>query len=169
MKNRLEYLLNALYYSEWKIWSDMTVKGTKTIFCLYDIPDARQKLDRVIKDARNYRNGGSFCIFEYLFIKMWGFFIFPLSLWPLPVLEIITTSTISSIGALACGGACFVPLYRYVLNHDRYIRHFKRFERRNKTWHIKWRIIAVVFWISSYITLFVGAKGVLYIDKLLRQ
>lgn len=100
---------------------------------------------------------------------MWGFFIFPVALWPLPVLEIITTSTISSIGALACGGACFVPLYRYVLNHDRYIRHFKRFERRNKTWHIKWRIIAVVFWISSYITLFVGAKGMLYIDKLLRQ
>ncbi len=75
MKNRLEYILNALYYSEWKIWSDMAIKGTKTIFYLYDIPDARQKRDRAIKDARNYRDGGC-CIFEYLFIKMWGFFYF---------------------------------------------------------------------------------------------
>lgn len=78
--NKLEYFLNVLYYSEWKIWSDMNVKGIKTIFCLYDIPDAQQKRDRAIKDARNYRNGGSFCIFEYLFIKMWGFFIFPVAL-----------------------------------------------------------------------------------------
>ncbi len=86
----------------------------------------------------------------------------------LPVLETITTSTISNICCLACGGLCFVPLYRYVLNHDRYINHFKTFERKNKTWHMKWRIIAVAFWISSYITFIAGAKGMIYINKLLR-
>ena len=66
MKNRLEYILNALYYSEWKIWSDMAIKGTKTIFYLYDIPDARQNGTGPLKMPGTIVTGGTVFLNTYL-------------------------------------------------------------------------------------------------------
>ncbi len=170
MKNGVEYYMNALYYNVWCCWRSSFAMGIKMMRLLYPGKNNAKGYNDSLKDLDNYKDGlfiGFF--FERLYIVgVWGSFILPFGLISFSLLYDITASeSISSFVSIACLIIGYFPLYRYVLWHDRYVKYFKIFRRKSKAWHKKWRIIAIVFVIVSWLMFVGGVIGMVYVGELL--
>lgn len=166
MQNTVEYYMNALYYNVWCCW--------RAFFL--DYPASKGDINNK-KTAASKKNSNNFnnmlqlvgLAFESFYIVgVWGSFIFPLALIPSPIFDCITSSeSLSTFLGFCCLTIGFYPLYRYVLWHDRYVKFFKIFRRKSKAWHKKWRIIAIVFVIVSWLMFVCGVVGMVYVGELL--
>lgn len=52
--------------------------------------------------------------------------------------------------------AAFIPLNRGVLKNERYLKYFKKFEKKDEQWHKKWKRITIVFCLGCIILVLLG-------------
>lgn len=48
-------------------------------------------------------------------------------------------------------GICYIPAYKAVFTDDKYLKYFKKYEKEDKIWHKKWKIITIIFCIGGII------------------
>lgn len=178
MKNKIGYLLNALYFSSWKNWTRTTVGWSNTFYRVLRAPfrilfkngNLMRNKVKSIRDINDYKNGAFINLFQSVFIDYYCCYILPIFLCIASVLINLTGSfPFAIIGGAICFEICYFPLSRLVFKHSRYKKYFKIFEHKNESWHRKWELIAIVFEISAIPMLILGFFGMIYIGKLLRQ
>ena len=63
---------------------------------------------------------------------------------------------------------CYIPAYKAVFSKDKYLKYFKQFEKRDDSWHNKWKWITIAFCIGSVVVSLLGicvALGILFFNK----
>lgn len=60
-------------------------------------------------------------------------------------------------------GLCYIPAYKAVFTNDRYLKYFKRFEKKDEQWHKKWKRITIAFCIGSVLTGILGIGAMWFI------
>ena len=63
---------------------------------------------------------------------------------------------------------CYIPAYKAVFTKDKYLKYFKQFEKRDDSWHNKWKWITIAFCIGSVVVSLLGicvALGILFFNK----
>ena len=60
----------------------------------------------------------------------------------------------------------YLPAYKAVFSHDRYLIFFKQFERNDKKWHRKWKIRSIIFCAASIIATVLGFLLMVAIEHL---
>ena len=63
-------------------------------------------------------------------------------------------------------GICAIPAYNAVFVKDRYLKYFKKFEKKDERWHEKWKWITFLFVIGGIATAFMGLAVMGYIERL---
>lgn len=155
----MEYFLNNLYYSLWRVFVVFYLRGVRVTHYVFDSSVAfflsgklkerfinRQKrlMGETLQDIYNYKTGIHLTLFNQMFDGLYSIYLSLISLIVSAVLFRITRSFLFSASIAFVGFAiCWIPLNRYVLNDKRYIKFFKEFERKDESWHKKWRRIAV--------------------------
>lgn len=155
----MKYFFYSLYYAFWNFLVVFNLHLTKVVHSIFVPPIAfvlphklkikfikRQKRlkDKAINDILNYKDGMYIHLFRNSFINVCSIYLSLILLIVSAVLFRITRSFLfsASVGVV-CFVVCWIPLNRYVLNDKRYIKYFKEFERKDESWHKKWRRIAV--------------------------
>lgn len=169
MSNKLAYYFNALYYLAWDCWRINLIKGSKVFDCLFGplfrlfINPNRSQRDivRYYKDSFNNENGSYFPLFKNRFLSAYGALNFPVILTMMALTMPYVLSPWGGVWviiatAIASVVLCYFPVYKYVIIHDRYLPYFRIFERKDKAWHKKWRIIGYLFWLLVPLMVAVG-------------
>lgn len=162
--------MNAMFYHVWRCWSSFAANGDRTTDMLYiEYDEKNNNLEAHHVDLDIYSHGLQMSIFfeRFYIAGVWGCFISPLMFLTFPILNHFTLDRISPFIIFSCVIVGYFPLYRYVLWHDRYVKFFKIFRRKSKAWHKKWRIIAIVFVIVSWLMFVGGVVGMVYVGELL--
>ena len=63
---------------------------------------------------------------------------------------------------------CYIPAYKAVFSKDKYLKYFKQFEKKEASWHKKWKWITIAFCIGSVVVSLLGicvALGILFFNK----
>ena len=60
----------------------------------------------------------------------------------------------------------YLPAYKAVFSHDRYLSFFKQFERKDKKWYRKWKIRSIIFCASGIIAAILGFLLMVAIEHL---
>ena len=63
-------------------------------------------------------------------------------------------------------GICYIPAYKAVFSNDRYMKYFKKFEKKDEHWHKKWKWITFLFAIGGMVTTIMGVVVMGYIERL---
>ncbi|WP_027453971.1 hypothetical protein [Segatella baroniae] len=56
-------------------------------------------------------------------------------------------------------GIGYIPAYRAVFTKDKYLKYYKKFEKKDASWHKKWKWITIAFCIGSWIMLAIGVAA----------
>lgn len=169
MSNKLAYYFNALYYLAWDCWRINKIQGSKVFDCLFgplfrlfiNPYKSRRNIVRYRQDYSNYENGLFFPLFENRFLSAYGALNFPVILTMMALTMPYVLSPWGGVWviiatAIASVVLCYFPVYKYVIIHDRYLPYFRIFERKDKAWHKKWRIIGYLFWLLVPLMVAVG-------------
>lgn len=60
----------------------------------------------------------------------------------------------------------YIPAYKAVFSHDRYLIFFKQFERKDNKWYRKWKIRSMIFCASGIIAAVLGFLLMVVIEHL---
>ena len=47
---------------------------------------------------------------------------------------------------------CYIPAYKAVFSKDKYLKYFKQFEKKDASWHKKWKWITIAFCVGSVVS-----------------
>ena len=56
-------------------------------------------------------------------------------------------------------GIGYIPAYRAVFTKDKYLKYYKKFEKKDASWHKKWKWITIAFFIGSWIMTAMGGAA----------
>ena len=162
MKTNLVYFLNALYYRSWKNWSESVIYWSKRVPRPFKMTYKKKKnMVLTIREIKDYRHGRIIGLYEQYFRDLWGFFILPYNFGLFVALQSIIPSTfLPYILAFICIIISYRPIEKYVFSHNRYVKYFKEFEKKDEAWHWKWKIIARLFTFITYLVFIAGVLGV---------
>lgn len=97
-----------------------------------------------LEDLLNYKTGTIIILFNQLFIGLCSAYITGVVVIIFSIMFKISNSFLISIAiSLICFAVGLYPVYQYVLDNKQYVKYFKEFERKDESWHKKWRRIAV--------------------------
>lgn len=101
-----------------------------------------------LEDLLNYKTGTIIILFNQLFIGLCSAYITGVVVIIFSIMFKISNSFLISIAiSLICFVVGLYPVYQYVLDDKRYVKYFKEFERKDETWHRKWRYIVRAIWL----------------------
>jgi hypothetical protein len=183
-KRKFEYYMNALHYGlyKWETWSNF--KAERQVYGLigflsiifgfrkYHI----KRINKLHNDKKlqeylyGENNGLSIGTAHHLF----GFFY---SGYPSFLSFVIGGIYIRFYDEFDCWllilfaipvVICYIPAYKAVFTKDKYLKYFKQFEKRDDSWHNKWKWITIAFCIGSVVVSLLGicvALGILFFNK----
>ena len=50
----------------------------------------------------------------------------------------------------------FIPIYKAALSKDRYLKFYKRFEKKDAQWHKKWKRTTILFFLGAVLSAAIG-------------
>jgi hypothetical protein len=175
-KYKFEYCMNALHYCIYKgeVWSNYKVERQiyRLIKVLSIILGLKKYYERRVKKFHNDKKnqdylygkkielsvGEANSTFGVLYSGYPGLFSFILGgLWyrffedKYPLLNIFLFGIPIGIG--------YIPAYRAVFTKDKYLKYYKKFEKKDASWHKKWKWITIAFFIGSWIMLAIGVAA----------
>ena len=172
--SKFEYILNAIHYCIWRGYIKFGIVIDKVIHALLSpipkylftkeykkkyyerLPREKKLLDKYLYDKENgFYIGRANYIFGFLYSGYPCFFSFILGGLGLrffedkyPLLNIILLGIPIGIG--------YIPAYRAVFTKDKYLKYYKKFEKKDASWHKKWKWITIAFFIGSWIMMAMG-------------
>ncbi len=173
--------LNTLYFVFLKSSIDLQICTIKimnkilvSVFNVFPQRLKRKLIERqerlkkeTIDDLHDYKNGMIKSLFEQIFIISYGFFVSPSFFISFPIVFLCTNSfPISMFIGLSCFGLSFIPLFKYVLYKNQYLKYIKEYKNNDSTWFKKWRMIVILFVVLSYVNLTGGVILTIRILKL---
>ena len=186
MKENFEFFLNAVHYMIYKeeVWSSKKIEMfLKSLFSF--IPKylftPRMKIRffrrqiRTRKETNEYmygkHYGQSISMAHHLFGTFYsGYTMFWSWLLIGVINKIYSPMHVRGIVALIILGVPltigYLPAYKAVFSHDRYLSFFKQFERKDKKWYKKWKIRSIIFCASGIIAAVLGFLLMVAIEHL---
>ncbi len=174
MKKKFEYFLNAIHYCLWlfdikfgdfmgKIVDVLLSPVPKYLFTKECKKKYYERLSKVesIKEKFFYDKECGYHIgwanhwFGYFYSGYPAFFSFAFGAYAMKNVEDIDALVKLLILAFPIF-VCYIPAYRAVFTKDRYLKYFKQFEKEDKRWHKKWKIITILFCIGSCVAGLLG-------------
>ena len=183
MKEKFEYFLNAVHYMIYKeqVWSSKKIQKTVNylISIIIKIPfigkykkeNNEQELKELNKFYYGKKSGLSISVAHHLFGTFYsGYSMFWSWLLIGVINKIYSPMHVRGIVALIILGVPltigYLPAYKAVFSHDRYLSFFKQFERKKKKWYRKWKIRSIIFCASGIIAAVLGFLLMVAIEHL---
>ena len=174
--SKFKYFLNAIHYCMWLHFLKFEEKNDKIFNCLFSQilkyfftqkykTNFYSNLGRVQNDVAQFYNDkrSGFCIswashwFGYAYSCYPAVISFVLFGVILRFSDDLGNNIAIQILILAVPIVlCYIPLYRAVFFHDRYLEYFKEFEKKNTQWLNKWKKITLIFCIGAIISIIFG-------------
>lgn len=183
--SKFEYYMNALHYCLFlrfvhshAFWLKMTSKILRLFSDLFDIKEWYYRVvDKNLNDVK-----GQEILFskEYGFSIGWahhwfGYFYSGYSVLLSFILLGIFDGMYGNLSKLVVLiilafpiAICYIPAYKAVFSKDKYLKYFKQFEKKDASWHKKWKWITIAFCIGSVVVSLLGicvALGILFFNK----
>lgn len=183
-EKKVEYFLNAVHYCLWLNEKKIGDFVGKIVYVLlapipkYLFTKAYRKKyhERLSKEQKNlnaffYNRKNSFSIgwADHWFGYFYSGYSISLSFVIIGIAERKWGELNAGMVALLIAipiGICAIPAYNAVFVKDRYLKYFKKFEKKDERWHEKWKWITFLFVIGGIATAFMGLAVMGYIERL---
>ncbi len=183
-KRKFEYYMNALHYGlyKWETWSNFKVEkqvygliGFLSIifgFRKYHIKRINKlhndkKLQEYLYGENNGLSiGTTHHLFGYFYSGYPVFFSFVIGGIYIRFYDEFDYWLIILFAIPVA--ICYIPAYKAVFSKDKYLKYFKQFEKKDASWHKKWKWITIAFCIGSVVVSLLGicvALGILFFNK----
>ena len=134
---------------------ELYVKKTKTKY-YENFENNKNKIDDLFHNKENgYHIGQANHWFGYFYSCYPGFLAFVLVGFTFKYFGGINVIIIMLTISLPIG-LCYFYAYNAVFKEEHYLKYYKQFEKENKQWHRKWKMITMAFCIGGIMAIFLG-------------
>lgn len=172
--NHIVYVLNIFYYLLWRIGIIHGGYFRRIIYFINNLfsgaflhsdrlerirETQKEEISRYLNDPHN-KTGGDGVIFAGRFY----FFFYGLLISILPVCAMsfiiycFNSIWLGSIVALLLGGGCLAYASIAIYHSQRYLRYFKKFEKKDRGWHKFWNAILLAYALISILSFIAGMR-----------
>lgn len=172
MYNKFEYFLNAVHYCLWlidkkygeNINNIINIVTRKLLMNKYGIKyyeriqNNKKVLDKFFYDKEDGFHVGmanhDFGYFYSCYSISIGFVLFGFIYKDFNSCKYY--DILSTICLVIPVGLGYIPAYKAVFKSNRYVKYFKKFEKKNEVWHKKWKRITIAFCVGAVVIAILG-------------
>lgn len=166
--SKFEYFLNAIFYSIWlgenRGYERIEKIGNKILkFFLtnkqYEALLKRQQkyAPRNKKALYDKKTGMHIGLTENLFNLFYLCYYISISYVLIGIFtDVYSSRNYSFFFIVITGIPGYLIAYKAVYSNHRYLKYFKKFEKKDERWHKKWRLISIIFRLGGIVSIILG-------------